>query len=301
MVKDKKDLNPVQSQREIPDNGRTLERKQARDARNSRPVVSKFQQQISDLKDLEAKGRISAGDRAILAQLEDDLRNNRRNHVPEIISEKTKAAEKEGLVIEIPKNPKKSIYYDPVYNPYGVPPPGMAYREVRSDGESEEISDNDSTTSSTRAIPMPQGTPPSLSGSEYYESNDDEYTDVPVQQSPQVQDRPAPYRPHIPPPNRQQDPLARFTPDSPDAKLADPAQDTLTAQKPAPLVISAAPQMKDLRKEAAKLVPQVVRRRGEKRKAVIPEDREADQSRKRQEQDLLSTLPKRINAAPDID
>jgi inosine triphosphate pyrophosphatase len=27
------------------------------------------------------------------------------------------------------RDPKKSAYYDPTYNPFGVPPPGMPYRE----------------------------------------------------------------------------------------------------------------------------------------------------------------------------
>jgi hypothetical protein len=29
------------------------------------------------------------------------------------------------------RDPKKSVYYDPVLNPYGVPPPGMPYLERR--------------------------------------------------------------------------------------------------------------------------------------------------------------------------
>lgn len=29
----------------------------------------------------------------------------------------------------VPRIPKRSIYYDPVFNPYGNPPPGMPYRE----------------------------------------------------------------------------------------------------------------------------------------------------------------------------
>lgn len=29
------------------------------------------------------------------------------------------------------KNPERSIYYDPVFNPFGAPPPGMPYREKR--------------------------------------------------------------------------------------------------------------------------------------------------------------------------
>ena len=31
----------------------------------------------------------------------------------------------------IPKHPKRSVYYDPVMNPFGVPPPGMPYIELR--------------------------------------------------------------------------------------------------------------------------------------------------------------------------
>ena len=29
----------------------------------------------------------------------------------------------------LPRHPERSIYYDPVMNPYGVPPPGMPYVE----------------------------------------------------------------------------------------------------------------------------------------------------------------------------
>jgi len=31
----------------------------------------------------------------------------------------------------IPRHPERSIYYDPVFNPFGVPPPGMPYMERR--------------------------------------------------------------------------------------------------------------------------------------------------------------------------
>jgi hypothetical protein len=31
----------------------------------------------------------------------------------------------------MPLRPERSIYYDPVMNPYGIPPPGMPYRERR--------------------------------------------------------------------------------------------------------------------------------------------------------------------------
>lgn len=29
------------------------------------------------------------------------------------------------------KHPERSLYYDPVFNPFGAPPPGMPYRERR--------------------------------------------------------------------------------------------------------------------------------------------------------------------------
>ena len=32
----------------------------------------------------------------------------------------------------LPRHPERSIYYDPVLNPYGVPPPGMPYMERRT-------------------------------------------------------------------------------------------------------------------------------------------------------------------------
>lgn len=31
----------------------------------------------------------------------------------------------------LPRHPERSIYYDPVMNPYGAPPPGMPYLERR--------------------------------------------------------------------------------------------------------------------------------------------------------------------------
>lgn len=30
------------------------------------------------------------------------------------------------------KYPERSVYYDPVFNPFGAPPPGMPYREKRA-------------------------------------------------------------------------------------------------------------------------------------------------------------------------
>ena len=36
----------------------------------------------------------------------------------------------------LPRHPERSIYYDPILNPYGVPPPGMPYVERRKSSSS---------------------------------------------------------------------------------------------------------------------------------------------------------------------
>ena len=38
------------------------------------------------------------------------------------------------------RDPKRSVYYDPIYNPFGVPPPGMPYKE-RSEFNSAKVTD----------------------------------------------------------------------------------------------------------------------------------------------------------------
>ncbi|KAF7793448.1 hypothetical protein EIP86_004560 [Pleurotus ostreatoroseus] len=67
----------------------------------------------------------------------------------------------------LPRHPERSIYYDPVMNPYGVPPPGMPYverplRPDEVDSGQEDNSDDD--------VVMPEGPPP---GSEEVDSDDD--------------------------------------------------------------------------------------------------------------------------------
>lgn len=52
---------------------------------------------------------------------EDDAKPEMEKPVPQ----KRNLFNKKGL----PRHPERSIYYDPVLNPYGVPPPGMPYLE----------------------------------------------------------------------------------------------------------------------------------------------------------------------------
>ncbi|KAH9944012.1 WW domain binding protein 11-domain-containing protein [Epithele typhae] len=78
----------------------------------------------------------------------------------------------------LPRHPERSIYYDAVLNPFGVPPPGMPYierpllpDEVKSDVEEESDNDialpegpppADEEENSDDDIPMPEGPPPSV-------------------------------------------------------------------------------------------------------------------------------------------
>jgi mRNA biogenesis factor len=71
---------------------------------------------------------------------------------PVIVSDKTKRDEEERRklkerderkrfreVVNRKRDPKRSVYYDEVWNPYGVPPPGVPWRErdeVDEDGMS---------------------------------------------------------------------------------------------------------------------------------------------------------------------
>ncbi|TRM66132.1 hypothetical protein BD626DRAFT_566760 [Schizophyllum amplum] len=68
----------------------------------------------------------------------------------EVVPQKRNLFNKHGL----PRHPERSIYYDPVMNPYGVPPPGMPYAErpLRPEEHDSGAEDDD--------IMMPEGPPP---------------------------------------------------------------------------------------------------------------------------------------------
>lgn len=75
----------------------------------------------------------------------------------------------------LPRHPERSVYYDPVMNPFGVPPPGMPFMqrltlpgEVWSDDETDDGDEiampkgppPGSTVEEDDDIPMPEGPPP---------------------------------------------------------------------------------------------------------------------------------------------
>lgn len=53
--------------------------------------------------------------------------NEKEEETEKVIPQKRNLFNKRGL----PRHPERSVYYDPVFNPYGVPPPGMPYIERR--------------------------------------------------------------------------------------------------------------------------------------------------------------------------
>ncbi|KAH6916639.1 hypothetical protein BKA70DRAFT_1250135 [Coprinopsis sp. MPI-PUGE-AT-0042] len=75
----------------------------------------------------------------------------------------------------LPRHPERSIYYDPVMNPFGVAPPGMPYMErpLRPDEVDSDVDMDDDDDD----IPLPPGLPP---GTE--EVGDDE--DIPLPEGP---------------------------------------------------------------------------------------------------------------------
>ncbi|ODN82040.1 hypothetical protein L202_02362 [Cryptococcus amylolentus CBS 6039] len=70
------------------------------------------------------------------------------------------------------RDPKRSVYYDAVYNPYGAPPPGMPYRERTPEEESEEEDSDDD-------IVMPEGPRPDSGEDSDGDSDDSDYIPLP--------------------------------------------------------------------------------------------------------------------------
>ncbi|KAK7058578.1 hypothetical protein VNI00_002214 [Paramarasmius palmivorus] len=101
----------------------------------------------------------------------------------------------------LPRHPERSIYYDPVMNPYGVAPPGMPYMErPLLPGEVDsEAEDSDSEDDDEDDIAMPEGPPPDMPGIEVPVDSDD---DIPMPDGPAPGEEPgeADEDDEIPPP-----------------------------------------------------------------------------------------------------
>lgn len=230
------------------------------------------------------------------------------------------------------RDPKRSIYYDATYNPFGVPPPGMPYAERRKFGilicwrsrskltaarsemseDEDESSDEDSDDSD---IVMPEGPRPEESDDDSDDSDDSD--DIPLPAGPPPprpipMARPPPFRPmgmparpprgppgpggwgHLMPGAQQPGarpprpparppgmpvrpggpsslpPRPSSLPAKPGTVLppvtagpvpARPPPSSSSAAPPPAAMISAEPQLRDLRKETTVFVPRAARRK----------------------------------------
>ncbi|KAI0718855.1 hypothetical protein C8T65DRAFT_569965 [Cerioporus squamosus] len=187
-----------------------------------------------DIAKLEAASELSASDKARLTELKGELekinkkkeeyvqehpehrklvfRSRRPAESRDEKKDESAALKKRNLFKKngLPRHPERSIYYDPVMNPYGVPPPGLPYVERallphEVDSEAEEGSDDD--------IVMPEGPPPGES-----EDSDD---DIPMPEGPPppkpgAQRASLPPLPPVPPPQSSPPlPGAAFAPPLP--------------------------------------------------------------------------------------
>ncbi|CCL98095.1 uncharacterized protein FIBRA_00089 [Fibroporia radiculosa] len=78
----------------------------------------------------------------------------------------------------LPRHPERSLYYDPVLNPYGVPPPGMPYVERPLKPEELGNDKHDESDASDDDIVMPDGPPPGAGG------EDDSDDGIPMPEGP---------------------------------------------------------------------------------------------------------------------
>jgi len=232
---------------------------------------------------MDSQGRLPDADRAVLATLEKELRlvkkakalSADRPSGPVIVSDKTKGLEAERVkqkekeqkrafkeVLKNKRDPKRSVYYDEVWNPYGVPPEGLPWKE-RDEDDSEGIfhlvmwESTDllgwSTDEDVRRIPMPRDTPPA--------------TEKPKSQPQQSKQ---PIRREATPPRQQPKPKTVEKVPEPEVRKDGPSATIEEAfLRAGATVIEAAPVLRDFQKEAVSIVPTIVKRRPPKKSTKV--------------------------------
>ncbi|QRV94814.1 hypothetical protein RhiJN_22832 [Ceratobasidium sp. AG-Ba] len=126
----------------------------------------------------------------------------------------------------LPIHPERSLYYDPVMNPYGMPPPGMPYAErpllpheieedqrqlqaaskdMDADEDAEmsdgsEESDSDETGSDDEDIALPAGPPPDGANAKDTDSSSEDSDDIPMPAGPPPPKSAPPLPMGVPPP-----------------------------------------------------------------------------------------------------
>ncbi|CDZ97917.1 Uncharacterized conserved low complexity protein [Phaffia rhodozyma] len=254
----KKSMNPADAHRkaqrakEIKKN--KADRKKVREVATLKKDTGGIEADIRRLQAQAKSGPLSARDRDQLEALQSELtyvqkqkaeyvekhpehrsivykrEDEREKEARERDEAKGKARAAAGLYDEQGKlrHPERSIYYDPVLNPFGVPPPGMPYREkpfmpplptgpvpvdpyavlepdIASD--SDEDSEEDSDDSDDSDIPLPSAPPPSravpatpLTGTPSESESDDDDIPLPTAPNPNPKALVQPPLPPGPPP-----------------------------------------------------------------------------------------------------
>ncbi|KAF8330788.1 WW domain binding protein 11-domain-containing protein [Cantharellus anzutake] len=89
----------------------------------------------------------------------------------------------------LPLNPEKSIYYDKLLNPTGMPPPGAVYMEhppLQHEVSAAPNEDQETDSDSEGDVPLPAGPPP------IHDSDDDSNEDIPMPEGPPPSSIPPP-------------------------------------------------------------------------------------------------------------
>ncbi|GAA5924102.1 hypothetical protein JCM10213_004493 [Rhodosporidiobolus nylandii] len=225
-----KSSNPVDAHRKAQRKAELKKNKQARTKQKEVATVKTDTRPLqADIKRLQEKGNLNKAEKDELAQLKGELARvqkakqdyveahpeHRKFVFPDRPGEGDSAAagpggadppglyDKSGRL----KHPERSLYYDPVYNPFGVPPPGMPYREkpeyemarlgiptpeqlaafqpilpaAQASDEDEDSDEDDSDDD----ITMPAGPPPGeKAGSSSDSDSSDDEDDIPLPPGP---------------------------------------------------------------------------------------------------------------------
>ncbi|GAA5976358.1 hypothetical protein JCM10908_005472 [Rhodotorula pacifica] len=235
-----KSSNPVDAHRKAQRKQELKRNKQKREHTKEISTVKKdtrpIEADIRRLSQQAQKGQLSKDDREQLAHLKSELAriNKAKNdyveahpeHRKYVFPERPQDAstrdddedttpglyDKNGRL----KHPERSLYYDPVFNPFGAPPPGMPYREkpeyalARMGPTPEEIAafrpvgaeddeDEDDDEDDDEDIAMPAGPPP---GAAAAAEKDDEKESSDDSDSDDDDDIPLPPGPPPPRPNQ---------------------------------------------------------------------------------------------------
>ncbi|ESK92139.1 proline-rich family protein [Moniliophthora roreri MCA 2997] len=219
-----KNLNPADAYRKQQRKKELKKNKTERSKARDFALVKKDTRDIEDeIEKLEGLEKPSADDKARLTSLKSELEHinkKKEEYVKEhpeqrrlvyrprrdknegdkpqeqiVMPKKRNYFNKNGL----PRHPERSIYYDPVFNPKGVAPPGMPYMERpllpgEIDSETSESGSEDDDD-----IAMPEGPPPDLPGVEVAVESDD---DIPMPEGPapgeEAEDNETPFPPPLP-------------------------------------------------------------------------------------------------------